>query len=80
MIDVIHRRSIRVSTEGGAGPYIMVPFSQLEEVRAQLTANNVRYWVDDEVLSLDGGPEIAVVNLGRDCNAAHVQELLDKIQ
>ena len=57
----------------------MVPMAQLERVRALLDANKVRYWVDEEAISLDGKPEIAVINLGRGSNPAKVQSLLDSI-
>lgn len=55
MIDTTTHQRLLVSTDGGAGPYIMVPVSQLEKVTAQLDAHRVSYWVDEEALSLDGG-------------------------
>ena len=79
MIDTTTRSRLTVSTDGGAGPYILVPVAQLELVRALLDSNQVSYWLDDEVISLDGKPEIAVVNLGNRSDPTKVQQLLDSI-
>ena len=79
MIDTTTRQPLHVSTDGGAGPYIMVPVAQLDKVRALVEANNLPYWVDEEVISLDGEPEVAVINLGRATNPTMVQRLLDSI-
>ena len=79
MIDTTTRQPLSVSTDGGAGPYIMVPVTQLDKVRSLLDANKVRFWVDEEAISLDGKPEVAVINLGHGTNAAMVQSLLDSI-
>lgn len=77
MIDTTTRQPLYVSTDGDAGPYIMVPAAQLDQVRALLDANKVPYWVDEEAISLDGKPEVAVINLGHGSNPATVQTLLD---
>jgi len=79
MIDTTTRQPLHVSTDGGAAPYITVPVTQLEKVRALLEANKVSYWVDDEVLSLDGKPEVAIINLGHGSSPAVVQSLLNSI-
>ena len=79
MIDTTTRQPLYVSTDGDAGPYIMVPVAQLDKVRALLEANKVPYWVDEEAISLDGKPEVAVINLGHGSNPATVQSLLDSI-
>ena len=65
MSDTIIRKPLEVSTGGTAGPYIRVPFRQLAEICQLLDKHNIRYWVDEHVIALDGGPEIAVVNFGR---------------
>ena len=79
MIDTTTDKPLCVSTDGDAGPYIMVLVAQLETVKALLNANRVPHWVDEEAISLDGKPEVAVVNLGHGSDAKRVQELLDSI-
>ncbi len=79
MIDTTTRLPLSVSTDGNAGPYIMVPVAQLDKVKALLDANKLPYWVDEEAISLDGKPEIAVINLGHRSDPATVQRLLNSI-
>ena len=80
MIDAMTRKPLYVSTDGAAGPYIMVPVSRLAELRELLDKHRVRYSVEEEAVSLDGAPEMAVVDLGRGADVAAVQTLLDGIQ
>ena len=77
MIDQMTRKPLRVSTDGTSGPYIMLPESQLDDVRLLLDRHHVRYWVEELVISLDGSPEVAVINLGRGADAVAVQSILD---
>jgi hypothetical protein len=79
MIDTTTRQPLYVSTDGDAGPYIMLPVAQLETVSALLDTHKVSYWVDEEAISLDGKPEVAVINLGQGSNPVTVQSLLDSI-
>ncbi|MBI2823380.1 MAG: hypothetical protein HYX69_01675 [Planctomycetia bacterium] len=77
MIDAKTNKPLHVSTDGTAGPYIMVPRSQLEELKQLLNNHSVPYWVDEDAISLDGAPAIAVVNLGRGTDADAIQGILD---
>ena len=77
MIDSATREKMVVSTDGVAGPYIMVPVDQLERIESILGNNNVTYWVDADAISLDGKPEITVINFGRAANVARIQRVLD---
>ncbi len=79
MIDTTTHKPLLVSTDGEAGPYIMVPEAQLEKVRALLDTNEVSYWVDEEAISLDGKPEITVINLGHRTDPERIQHLLNSI-
>lgn len=79
MIDITTGERLVVSTEGTAGPYIMIPIGQLEKVQTSLDENNVPYWVDVNAISIDGKPAITVVNLGRNANAEMVQAILDSL-
>ncbi len=79
MTDITTDKPLRVSTDGTAGPYIMVPLNQLAEVRRALDGNRIRYWVDEEAISVDDKPFIATVNLGRAGDAGAVQAILDTL-
>ena len=79
MIDTTTRTPLRVSTDGDAGPYIMVPVAQLEKVKALLDTHDVPYWVDEEAISLDGKPEITVINLRHRTDPERIQHLLNSI-
>jgi hypothetical protein len=79
MNDAMTRKRLHVSTDGGVGPYIMVPFSQLADVRQVLDDHGIRYVVEEDVISLDGAPEVAVIDLGRAANADEIQAILDTV-
>jgi len=79
MTDVTTQQPLRVSTDGNAGPYITVPVSQLDEVKRLLDRADIQYWVDENVISFDGSPEIAEINLGREADASAVQAVLDSV-
>ena len=80
MIDSTTHQRLQVSTDGGAAPYLMLPDSQLAQVRDLLERNKIRHWVDEETLSMDGGPEIAWINLSRGVVPELVQKLLDSLR
>ena len=46
-------------------------------MRSLLDDAKISYWVDADAISLDGKPEITVVNLARDADPDAVQKLLD---
>jgi hypothetical protein len=77
MTDTTTQQRLQVLTEGTAGPYIRVPDSQLDEVKRLLDDNQIFHWVEENSISLDGGPYMTVINLGREGNAAVVQAILD---
>jgi hypothetical protein len=77
MTDVVSKKPLRVSTDGTAGPYIMVPVVQLDDIKRLLERNHVRFSVDENAISLNGAPEVAVVNLGRSADASSIQRILD---
>lgn len=79
MTDTSTQRPLQVSTESTAGPYMDVPVSQLDEVERLLKQAGIFYWVNDNLISIDGGPEIATVNFGRSGDAAAVQAILDSV-
>ena len=78
MIDEMTQSNLRVSNDGTAGPYLMVPVTQLDTVLAVLNRRTVRYWVDADAISLDNEPAITVINFGRSGDAARIQAILDE--
>jgi hypothetical protein len=78
MIDEMTKDRLRISADGIAGPYLMVPLAQLPGVRQRLDRGSIRYWVDGHAISLDGKPALVVVNFGRAGDATRIQSLLDE--
>jgi len=79
MNDMTTDKPLHVSTDGNAGPYIMVPVKQRDDVCGLLDANEISYWVDEFAISLDGKPAMIVINLSRDVDASRVQRILDNV-
>ncbi|MEX0818913.1 MAG: hypothetical protein WD070_04950 [Pirellulaceae bacterium] len=79
MIDTFTGKPIYVSTEGEGGPYIMVQLTQLEPVRNALSAGEISFWVDENAISLNGEPEVAVINLSRSVDIEDVQKILNAV-
>lgn len=77
MNDATTRKPLRVSTDGTAGPYILVPVSQLDDVRQVLEGHGIRFWVEEDVISWNGAPEVAVIDLGRGADPGAIQAILD---
>ena len=79
MTDATTSRPLRVIPAADAGPYLMLPLSQLADVRRLLDEHRVRYWADREAISLNGAPAVAFINFSRVVDAYRVQELLDEM-
>jgi hypothetical protein len=77
MTDTTTKKPLRVSTDSTVGPYIRLPVSQLDEVRQLLDSRHISYSVDENYISFNGAPEVAVIDLGRGGDAAAVQAILD---
>ena len=77
MIDVTTGKPMRVSTDGGVGPFLDLPVSQLDEVCGLLDGGGVYYWVEEGFISIDDGPEMATIEFGRKGDATRLQALLD---
>ena len=80
MTDVTTQSPMRVSTLGGVGPYIRLPYSQIDDLKRILDKHGISYWVKENVISFDGGPEFAIVNFGRNGDANAIQAVLDSTQ
>jgi hypothetical protein len=79
MIDKSTGEPLLVSTESEAGPYIDLPYSQVEDARKRLDRAGISYWVDPWVISIDGEPAMAEINFSRYVDAALIQAALDEI-
>jgi hypothetical protein len=51
---------------------------QVNDVRRVLDQSEIRYWVDETAISLDGKPAMSVVNFGKSASPDTVQALLDR--
>ena len=79
MTDTTTKKRLHVSADGTAGPYLMAPVVQLKDVRRLLDSNGVRYWVDENAISLDGQPAVAIINFGRGAEGKKIQAILDSV-
>ena len=68
-----------VSTDGTAGPYIIVTADQLGPVLQTLRDQSIPLHVDDEAVMLDGRPALMVIDLDNDSDVGRVQAILDRL-
>jgi len=78
MLDEMTKDRLRVEDAPGAGPYLMLPLSQLGRVREVLDRNAIHYWADSTAISLDKKPPKIFINFGRNGDANRIQALLDE--
>ena len=78
MTDSFTREPIRVSDDGDTGPYILVRLDQLDPLKRLLDGAGIRFTVDEDAVSVNDRPYIAVVNLGPHVDVLAVQKLLDE--
>ncbi len=79
MIDVTTNERLTVIAPAFGGAYICLPEEQLTQVTGLLDAHKIKYWVDEESLSIDEGPEVTWINLIEASDAAMVQRVLDSV-
>ena len=80
MIDTMTKDRLQVSSDVIAGPYITVPVSQLGDLCELLDKRRIRYTVEENAISYNGKPEVAVVDLGRGADGLAVQAILDSVR
>ena len=68
---------IKVGNEGDAGPYILFPLDQLDDVRRVLDAAGIRYKVAEDAVGWGDGPVIATIDFGLDVDPEPIQRALD---
>ncbi len=79
MTDAATKKVLRVSPARTGRALIDVSVQHLDELERLLKANGVYYWVHEQFISFDGGPEMAMVNLGPRPDVQAVQALLDSV-
>jgi hypothetical protein len=77
MIDCETHQPIHVNQDGDAGPYLMIPVQQIDEVSRVLRDHDVPFSIARDAVSLDGQEVIAVLDFGLDANAQAIQSILD---
>ena len=80
MIDATTPKPLKILIHGTADPYIRLPFAQLAKIRRLFDEQEIRYTGDDHIISIDGGPEMAIIDLGRGANVPAVQAILDDVR
>ena len=68
---------LEVSTDGLAGPYIVVTPQQMKPVADALRARGIHFEPDDDTVILDGRPALSVIDLGQNADVEQVQGVLD---
>jgi hypothetical protein len=77
MIDIELHTPLLIRTEGNAGPYLLVPIQQIENVEAVLRAARIAFSISRDAVQLNGHDAIALVDFGRRADAAAIQAVLD---
>lgn len=80
MMDKTTNQPLRlVVAPNNGGAFLRLPYLQVEELRQVLDAQGIRYWVEEMVYSYNGGPQIAIVQFGKNNNPETIQAILDSI-
>jgi hypothetical protein len=80
MTDPVTGRQLRVSTDGTAGPYVVVPPALMSDVTSLLVANNIPYAISADAVRTDSTTVYNVLSLDTDCDATAVQNILDSVR
>jgi hypothetical protein len=78
MTDSFTRQPICVSTDGDAGPYIMVQLDQLDLVKKVLDHAGQPYSVEEDAISVDGAPMTVIIDLGPHADVERIKRGLDQ--
>jgi hypothetical protein len=77
MTDVATRKPLRVESGTTARPLIRVSVPQLDAIRQLLERDKSDFNVHENALSINRGPEMTYVFLGRGADPHAIQEILD---
>jgi hypothetical protein len=79
MIDITTNKPLRVIDGGEGASYIRLAVSQLDEVRQLLGKHGIQYWLSEDILSINGGPEKTNIHISRRSGPAAAQAVLDSV-
>jgi hypothetical protein len=77
MIDVETKKPLCVETDRTVGAYMRVSVPQLDAIRQLLERYKIGFRVDENAISINGGPEMTRIYLGRGADPHAVQTILD---
>ena len=80
MTDELTQKRITVSEGTKGGPYLVIPFSQLEAVKQLLDQHAIVYWPDPMSISVNGKPPVIFINFSERVQGNHLQEILDSVE
>jgi hypothetical protein len=70
---------LKVSTDGTAGPYVIVTPEQLGHVVVAFREAGIDFRVNEDAVLSGGTAALAVIDLGRGVDVDHVQRVLDRV-
>ena len=79
MTDPVTKRRVHVFPAPEVGPWFIVRVSMLPHVQGLLDKNNVRYELDDLIMSINGEPPTRKINLARGTDPDTGQRLVDSV-
>ncbi len=80
MVGVTTSKPLRVSADGTAGPYLMLPLDDVVRVKVLLDAHGIYHSVEEDAISIDGSPYITVIDFGLEADADRIQSIFDSAQ
>lgn len=80
MLDVAKKPTLKVSTDGTAGPYLVLPLEDVGRVKDLLDLHGISHTVEEDAISLDGSPYIAVIDFGLEADTDRIQSIFDTAQ
>lgn len=70
---------LTVSTDGTAGPYVIVTPDQFGPVVEALREVEISFHVEEDAILLDGSPALVIIDLGIDADVSRIQLVLDAV-
>jgi ribulose 1,5-bisphosphate synthetase/thiazole synthase len=77
--DVTTNKPLRVGGGKDGGGVIWLPESQVPDVQKLLDQHGIRYWLQEEIISVDDGPEFTALILSKNEDPQAVQVILDDV-